>query len=241
MYHHINPPRKSDPTWRPGGGGVGWVLRAGSGAAGGTNFFWGGGFGLRSAGVACSLHSTRDDVSESRFRAAQCYNDPTMAMVADLIRGVEGVIATPPPPSPGDITSSKYKMSTFGVSGVGPLRPEYTMARARVCVTKPTKEKKGVARGHRREVDCADSTLRFVGELSMAHCFLNSMISCSIHLCALAYKMGNGGGCPHLKLTSRPKVFPKSHPKPTVAQIPVQSLFPGRIGTSKAGRGGVAA
>ena len=38
------------------------------------NFFW---LRPRSAGVACSLHSTRGNPSESMFRAVQCYDDPT--------------------------------------------------------------------------------------------------------------------------------------------------------------------
>ena len=33
--------------------------------------------GWRVIFLACSLHSTRDDPSESRFRAVQCYDDPT--------------------------------------------------------------------------------------------------------------------------------------------------------------------
>ena len=49
-----------------------------------------GGFRLRRAGVACSLHSTQDNLSGSRFRAVQCYNDPTMAVVADLTRSDMG-------------------------------------------------------------------------------------------------------------------------------------------------------
>ena len=38
----------------------------------------------RGAGVARSLHSTRDHLSGSRFRAVRCYDDPTAAVVADL-------------------------------------------------------------------------------------------------------------------------------------------------------------
>ena len=38
------------------------------------------------SGVARSLRSTRDKLSGSRFRAVQCYDDPTMAVVADLTR-----------------------------------------------------------------------------------------------------------------------------------------------------------
>ena len=46
-------------------------------------FFW---FRLRRDGVAFSLHSTQDNLSASRFRTVQSYNDPTMVMVADPTR-----------------------------------------------------------------------------------------------------------------------------------------------------------
>ena len=53
-----------------------------------TGYFLWGGWGVQTkmSGVACSLYSTQDNPSASRFRAVQCYDDPTMAVVADLTR-----------------------------------------------------------------------------------------------------------------------------------------------------------
>ena len=46
----------------------------GNNCMGETYFFW---LRPRCAGVACSLYGTQDNLSELRFRAVQCYDDPT--------------------------------------------------------------------------------------------------------------------------------------------------------------------
>ena len=44
---------------------------------------------------ACSLHSTRDYLSESRFRGVQCYDDPPIVVVADLTRSKDWLSLKP--------------------------------------------------------------------------------------------------------------------------------------------------
>ena len=48
-----------------------------------ADFFLGGGGQTK---MSWLRHSTRENLSESRFRAVQCYDDPTMAVVADFTR-----------------------------------------------------------------------------------------------------------------------------------------------------------
>ena len=46
-------------------------------------------FGSDQDELAWPAHSTTDNLSGSRFRAVQCYDDPTITVVADLTRSVD--------------------------------------------------------------------------------------------------------------------------------------------------------